>query len=213
MKTTKKGARQKHGKVELNILLEHQVQFGESVVILGSSKELGSWKNPVPMTWTENGWVSNFKLEGGEPIEFKFVIAGKDKSLAWESGDNRVLQIPGEGIFKLVCNWNKTTEPLELLPSESENRDVVEGSDDNGSVVANAASIEQEVGASPFVEQWQGQGAAFMRSNEHRNRESERKWDTSGLQGMALKLVQSDQNARNWWRKVLFSTVTMDSSL
>ncbi|KAJ8449699.1 hypothetical protein Cgig2_001355 [Carnegiea gigantea] len=202
MKTKKKGSRQKHGKVELNILLEHQVQFGESVAILGSVKELGSWKNTVAMTWTEIGWVCNLKLEGGDPIEFKFVITRQDKSLAWESGDNRILQIPGEGNFKLVCHWNKTTEPLELLPTESENQDVAEGSDDNGSVVTDAASIEPEVGASPFVEQWQGRGAAFMRSNEHRNRESERKWDTSGLEGMALKLVQGDQNARNWWRKL-----------
>lgn len=202
MKTKKKGSRQKHGKVELNILLEHQVQFGESVAILGSVKELGSWKNTVAMTWTENGWVCNLKLKGGDPIEFKFVITRQDKSLAWESGDNRILQIPGEGNFKLVCHWNKTTEPIELLPTESENQNVAEGSNDNGSVVTDAASIEPEVGASPFVEQWQGQGAAFMRSNEHRNRESERKWDTSGLEGMALKLVQGDQNARNWWRKL-----------
>lgn len=202
MKTKKKGSRQKHGKVELNILLEHQVQFGESVAILGSVKELGSWKNTVAMTWMENGWVCNLKLKGGDPIEFKFVITRQDKSLAWESGDNRILQIPGEGNFKLVCHWNKTTEPIELLPTESENQNVAEGSNDNGSVVTDAASIEPEVGASPFVEQWQGQGAAFMRSNEHRNRESERKWDTSGLEGMALKLVQGDQNARNWWRKL-----------
>ncbi|XP_062082125.1 phosphoglucan, water dikinase, chloroplastic-like [Humulus lupulus] len=41
-----------------------------------------------------------------------------------------------------------------------------------------------------------------MRSNEHRDRESERRWDTSGLEGLALKFVEGDRNARNWWRKL-----------
>jgi phosphoglucan,water dikinase len=42
-----------------------------------------------------------------------------------------------------------------------------------------------------------------MQSNQHQSNEAQRTWDTSGLQGLPLKLVQGDQSARNWWRKVL----------
>jgi len=44
-----------------------------------------------------------------------------------------------------------------------------------------------------------------MRSNEHGNKESERKWDTTGLGAVPLKLVEGDKMSRNWWRKVCWS--------
>ncbi|GMY32182.1 phosphoglucan, water dikinase, chloroplastic [Fagus crenata] len=191
------------GKVKLNLRLDHQVKFGESVVILGSAKELGSWKKNVKMNWTESGWVSELKLQGGESVEFKFVIVSKDKGMVWEGGNNRVVKLPKGGSFRLVCKWNVTAEPIGLSPLElGENDDL----GDNGSAVTGggAAALEEEVevGTSPFVGQWQGKSASFMRSNEHRDRESDRRWDTSGLEGLGLKLVEGDRGARNWWQKL-----------
>ncbi|KAL9232718.1 hypothetical protein vseg_007793 [Gypsophila vaccaria] len=200
--TEKKRSRQEHGKVQLSILLEHQVQFGESVVIFGSNKEFGSWKKPLSLNWTENGWICNVEMKGGESTEFKFVIVGNDKSLRWESGDNRVLQIPKNGTFSLICHWDVTSEVLQLLGAESgDNQDIAEILVENGSSITDAAD-DESAGSSPFMDQWQGQAASFMHSNEHRNRESDRRWNTSGLEGLTLKLVQDDQNARNWWRKL-----------
>ena len=192
------------GKVRLNVRLDHQVNFGEHVVILGSAKELGSWKKNVGLNWTENGWVCELELQGGESVEFKFVIVGKGKSVVWESGDNRVVKLPKGGSFGMVCKWDATGEAVELLPlgfGENEEQEE-EDFGDNGSAISTAASpLETE--ASPFVGQWQGKSATFMQSNEHRNRESDRRWDTSGLEGFALKLVEGDRSARNWWQKVL----------
>ncbi|XWS09268.1 hypothetical protein CRYUN_Cryun40dG0071300 [Craigia yunnanensis] len=186
------------GKVGLNVCLDHHVEFGEHVVILGSTKELGSWKKQVPMNWTEGGWVMDLELKGGEFIEFKFVIVRKDKSVVWEGGDNRVLKLPQGGSFGMVCHWNSTGETVELLPlSLEEYGDRVEDDGHNEST-----SDALEVGTSPFVGQWQGRTASFMRSNEHHNKELERKWDTTGLEGLALKLVEGDKSARNWWRKL-----------
>ncbi|GAB2267190.1 Phosphoglucan, water dikinase, chloroplastic [Dionaea muscipula] len=198
----KSGTSQELGKVCLRILLDHQVQYGEHVVILGSAKELGSWKNKVGMRWSETGWVCDLELEGGESVEYKFVIVRKNADLLWESGDNRVIKCPQNGNFRLVCHWNKTIQPVELLPLESKESEELEvGVSDNGSPVEiDLAAPELET--SPFVEQWQGRDVSFMRSNEHRSGQTERKWDTSGLEGLALKLVQGDQNARNWWRKL-----------
>lgn len=183
------------GNVRISFRLDHQVEFGEHVVILGSTKELGSWKKNVPMKWSECGWLCDLEFKGGESIEYKFVIVRNDKSKAWEAGDNRILKLPKGGSFEIVCHWNKTGEAVDLLHLEE---------DDNGSVVTDAApDALLEVGTSPFVGQWQGKSASFMRADDHWNREMERKWDTSGLQGLTLKLVEGDQRARNWWRKVM----------
>ena len=197
----KSRSRLERGKVRLNVRVDHQVKFGEQIVILGSTKELGSWKKRVPMNWTENGWVCDLEMKGGDIVEFKFVIVSKDRSLVWERGDNRVLRLPGGGSFAVVCRWGVTGEAVNLLPMDLEhNGEEVEGAGENGSA---SAGVLLKVETSPFVGQWQGKAISFMRSNEHRNREAERRWDTSGLQGFALKLVQGDSNARNWWRKVI----------
>nr|CAD1820378.1 unnamed protein product [Ananas comosus var. bracteatus] len=45
--------------------------------------------------------------------------------------------------------------------------------------------------SSAFVEQWQGREVLFMRSNEHRSRDIERRWITDGLDRVALKLVEA----------------------
>ncbi|KAJ7957314.1 phosphoglucan, water dikinase, chloroplastic [Quillaja saponaria] len=174
-------SKSRHDKVQLNVRLDHQVEFGEHVAILGSAKALGSWKKAVPMKWTEKGW---------------------DKSLLWEDGNNRVLKLPKGGTFMMVSRWNMSGETLELQPlgySGDEEEEVHFG--ENGPVATNAASL-LEGQTSPFVGQWQGKSVSFMRSNEHLDQETERKWDLSGLDGLVLKLVEDDQRARNWWRKL-----------
>ncbi|RWR87190.1 phosphoglucan, water dikinase, chloroplastic isoform X1 [Cinnamomum micranthum f. kanehirae] len=189
------------GKALLRVRLDHQVEFGEHVAILGSCKELGSWKKKVAMTWTADGWVSDLELKGGSEVEYKFVIVKKDKKMAWEEGGNRVLKLPKEGDFGLVCHWNRTGEDVKLLGLDSSvgKRDDV----GNWSAVAEVvAPVVAEGGPSPFVQEWQGRAASFMRSNEHVNRESERRWNMDGLDGLALKLVEADRSARNWWRKL-----------
>lgn len=184
--------------VLLTLRLDHQVEYGEHVAVLGSAKELGSWKEKVMMDWTENGWLCELELKGNRSVEYKFVIVGKDKNLLWESGNNRVLMLPREGSFGLVCNWNMTSENANLVSLEAEG---IEKVGDNGSTTVKDIAVGGVV-SSPFVEQWQGKSISFVRSKEHLDMNKESKWDTSGLEGLALKLVEGDKNARNWWRKV-----------
>lgn len=193
-----------HDNVQLSIRLDHQVKFGENVVILGSTKELGSWKKNVPMNWTENGWVCDLELKGGETAEYKFVIVRKDKSLAWESGNNRVLKLPKRGDYGIVCKWNQTGDAVELISLDLKGGEqLIEDEVENGAPATENAADLSEMETSPFVEQWQGKAASFMRSNEHGSKVSSIKWDTSGLQRLPLKLVEGDRSGRNWWRKVL----------
>lgn len=173
-------------------------------MILGSTKELGSWKNHVPLNWTPDGWVCELELKESseEMIEFKFVIVGKDGSLVWEGGDNRVLKLPPEGggaaNYGVVATWNATHHNMDLLPLELE-LDLDNHHHSHSAAAAAETTIINE--PSPFVGQWQGKSVSFMQSNDDHS-STHRKWDTSALQGLPLKLVQHDQNARNWWRKL-----------
>ncbi|KAL6527569.1 Phosphoglucan, water dikinase, chloroplastic [Orobanche gracilis] len=187
-------------KVKVKLRLDHQVRFGEEVAILGSVKEFGSWKNKVMMNWTENGWVCDLHLKSTEePIECKFVIVRKEKDkLTWESGNNRILKFPGKGSFSVVCKWDKTNEHLDTLPCEEKGEGQVEAQEsENRNVVLKEALI-----TSSFVDQWQGNDVSFVRSKDHFDAKNGRKWDTMCLEGISLKLVEGDRNARNWWKKL-----------
>lgn len=191
--------------VKIRTLLDHQVKFGQQVAVLGSTPELGLWKKHVPMTWTEEGWIAELDLRGGKTAEFKFVILS-DKCMVWENGDNRRLMVPECGEFHLLCHWNRTNESLELTEEICDEKlEVKELKVDDKSYqnLEDEDADDDSGGSSPFVEQWQGNEASFMRSNDHKNREFDRSWNTQELDGPALKLVQGDQRARNWWRKVL----------
>ncbi|CAN1346660.1 Phosphoglucan, water dikinase, chloroplastic, partial [Linum perenne] len=186
------------GRVRLSICLHHQVRYGEHVVMLGSTKELGSWKKNVPLNWTEGGWVCDLEFKGGQSVEYKFAVVDNDRRTVWEGGENRNLQLPKEGSYEMLCQWNATRENIDLLPRSSNQK--LAGS---AKIVLDGASPPTHDGEpSPFVGQWQGRAASFMRSNEHGDRESKMNYDTLGLQGLSLKLVEGDQGARNWWRKL-----------
>ncbi|ERN06779.1 phosphoglucan, water dikinase, chloroplastic [Amborella trichopoda] len=192
----------KKGKVAIRIRLDHQVKFGEHIAITGSSKELGSWKKNVDMSWTEDGWVADLKLKGGENVEYKFVILAKEKTTIWEEGDNRALKLPKEGKFEMVCHWNQTREAVNLPAFEDEvevGSEEVAVVDDNSNSSPLLVEVQEP---SAFVQGWQGKVVSFMKSNKHGETESARRWNTESLEGPALKLVKGDQNARNWWRKL-----------
>ncbi|XP_038989785.1 phosphoglucan, water dikinase, chloroplastic isoform X2 [Phoenix dactylifera] len=200
----KRKASGKRRRVHIRVRLDHQVEFGEQVAVLGSTKELGLWKKQVPMDWTPEGWVCELELCGGEVLEYKFVILMKGrKGMIWEDGDNRVLKLPEEGMFDMVCRWNKTGEAVDLSGAATD--EVVEELDSEnggGAPASEDGGVVSELEPSPFAEQWQGRAASFMRSNEHKSWEAERRWDTDGLDGVVLKLVEGDRVARNWWRKL-----------
>ncbi|KAL0856219.1 hypothetical protein Bca101_061372 [Brassica carinata] len=203
-------------KVKLNVRLDRQVKFGENVAMFGSAKEIGSWKEKSPLAWSENGWVCELELNGGEALEFKFVVVKKDGSLSWESGDNRVLRLPKSGSFSVVCHWDATGETLDLPQGVADDAGGEESSDSHDVGDDDDRVVSSENGAqlqkSTLGGQWQGKDASFMRSNEHGNREVGRNWDASGLEGSALKMVEGDRSSRNWRKKLeLVSEVIVGS--
>ncbi|KAH9572132.1 hypothetical protein CY35_02G130500 [Sphagnum magellanicum] len=189
-------------KVKVRLLLDHQVQFGESLALLGSAECAGSWQNKVAMSWTEAGWVAELEGKPGEKLEYKHVLITQNGETVWEAGPNRVLPLPAEGSFQLVTHWDCTQEESELR-KEKEQQEEPESERQVNNVEekpGNSLNVVEET-ASSFVEGWQGREVSFMRSNDHAH-EKAGKWDTSGLDGAALHLVQEDQKASNWWRKL-----------
>lgn len=217
-------------KVRVKLRLDHQVQFGEHHALMGSSGSMGSWQDRIPLNWTESGWETELEVDTGEHVEFKYLIVRSDGNVVWEDGANRVLELPNGGCYELVSQWNITQD--STIREGKEAGSTVEKSSQNGSVVereekpetinvhaseGNADDSTAEMNANDFeastsfVQEWQGRQVAFMRSNDH-SRENTGKWDTSGLEGSALHLVEGDKNAKNWWRKleVVQNLVTSD---
>lgn len=201
--------------MQLQFCLDHQVKFGQHVGIIGSSKELGSWKTPVEMEWTPDGWVRQLDLPGETLLEFKFVIFSKEgKEKTWEDGDNRVVGLPKDGTFDIVCHWNSTKESLNLLgtPEVKLSGEADDALEERANISgAGDSYLTPELESSTLGGQWQGSGTVFMRSNEHGNKDSERKWDTTGLDAVPLKLVEGDKVSRNWWRKVCWTNFLFSS--
>ncbi|XP_078158821.1 chloroplastidic phosphoglucan, water dikinase (ATGWD3) isoform X2 [Carex rostrata] len=195
---------EKKGKIRIRVLLNHQVEFGEHIGIIGSGEELGLWEKQVKLDWSPDGWICDLELPGGASIEYKFVIFRKgNKDKKWEDGPNRVLDLPGEGSFNMVCHWNEAGESLDLVPFGTEPVGGVAVKKESEDGNADEAVVEMEASESTkFGEEWKGQQAAFMQSNNHRNREVGRVWNLEGLEGVALELVKGDKDSRNWWRKL-----------
>ncbi|XBI76603.1 hypothetical protein VPH35_069819 [Triticum aestivum] len=192
----------KSGSVLLQVSLDHQVKYGEHVGIIGSAKELGAWKQHVELDWTADGWVCQLELPGEAAVEFKFVIVSKGgNEKKWEGGDNRAIQLPKGGTLDIACNWDKTEEPLGPSGTPKVDRAPKHVVPQTVGDVS-AANVAPGTDSSSFGGQWQGSEAVFMRSNEHGNKSSDRKWDTAGLGGMALKLVEGDKSSKNWWQKL-----------
>lgn len=187
--------------VKVRVRLDHQVQFGEWHAILGSAKSTGSWQEKVPMKWTESGWVVDVEGKPGETVEYKHVIVTHDGNVIWEEGPNRTLSLPNSGDHEVVTHWGQTQEQLQFqqnghssfnghasAPAEAE-QPLEESSSPN--VVEEAV---QEMSTS-FVKSWQG-----VAVQDRKQRSG--KWDTSGLDGPALQIVEGDKSASNWWRKL-----------
>lgn len=73
-----------------------------------------------------------------------------------------------------------------------------------GSVSGDSASGSmEEQGPSAASSNWSGKQIRFMRSNEH-SREREGVWDSTGLEGAELAIVQGDEKAASWLQKLQF---------
>ncbi|EFN59219.1 expressed protein [Chlorella variabilis] len=101
-----------------------RLQFGQVLKLVGSHKSMGAWDcdRAPAMTWVEGDyWLLTLDLPAGEH-EFKVAAAhsGGGCSADWESGPNRVVQVPYaeaavRGAFTVVWEWG---DPKTLAEEE-----------------------------------------------------------------------------------------------
>lgn len=129
-------------------------------------------------------------------IEFKLVKVSAG-GVEWEGGSNRTLVLaPGEA-SALQLTWGKAgdgaapqggqpqaRQQQQQQTQQQQSRPNSPGGSAGGSPLSSGSDVEASVPSA-----WQGKGITFMRSNEH-TRERNGVWDTSGLSGPALTLVQ-----------------------
>jgi phosphoglucan,water dikinase len=178
--------------VKVRVRLDHQIQFGEMHAILGSAKSFGAWQDKVLMKWTESGWVVDLEGKPGENVEYKHVIVTHDGGVIWEEGPNRTLELPSELTeVELITHWGRTDEQLQFQGGKK----LVERR--SSQAAAASSPVEEAVNemSTSFVKSWQG---AAVKDRKERTG----KWDTRGLDGPALQIVEGDRKASNWWRKL-----------
>lgn len=76
-------------------------KFGESVKVVGSIPELGSWDvaaapalSADSYTESKHLWSGAVDIGAGEPFEYKFVKVGSSGAVSWESDPNRSFTVP-----------------------------------------------------------------------------------------------------------------------
>lgn len=194
---------ERHGTGVFRFRVKKTVDFGEHVRLVGSSSYLGRWnpkKSKGEMSWTEGDvWELVFPPEEMQGCsEFKCVVVKDGDEVTWEGGTNHVFdgsQYVVDDDVLVTVTWSTSLE-VDGQP--------VSGLWAHGS----GQSIDMEPMATgsfeddkPELEQWSGDSTVFMQSNEH-PRERQGQWETSGLDGTALKLVQGDERAGNWLSKL-----------
>jgi hypothetical protein len=79
----------------INFEIKYNTVMGETLAIIGSINELGSWKRKkaLKMTWFEgNIWKATITYNNYSDVkdfEYKFVIMNNDHIKSWEDGSNR----------------------------------------------------------------------------------------------------------------------------
>ncbi|EFN51954.1 hypothetical protein CHLNCDRAFT_139625 [Chlorella variabilis] len=84
------------GSVAVSFILKKETYYGQRVLLVGSSQELGAWKLDagLPLRWSEeHKWSTTVALPAGAAVEYKFVITDPEQPPLWESCLNRSLAV------------------------------------------------------------------------------------------------------------------------
>jgi len=98
-----------------------RVEFGQSVKLVGSSPELGTWdtEKGVTLEWTEGDvWTAMLEIE--EDLEFKVVKDLGNGAIVWEEGDNRVLKSSAPS--EVTITFGQVAEMSEQMMTTAEKK-------------------------------------------------------------------------------------------
>ena len=96
---------------ELEFRIRLKVQFGQSVCLVGSVRELGNWEatdSAVNLKWTDGDvWTTTVAVKRADVprIEYKYLVRSPDSSVRWESGGNHNVLRPPAAEMVQVDTW------------------------------------------------------------------------------------------------------------
>jgi Starch binding domain len=97
-------------RVKVRFWLQFRVEFGQSIVVVGGSPDLGNWvlADGVPLAWSEGDmWNATVDLPAGTVTEYKYVVVGQGgHAAAWQQGNNSVLALrQADDVVEVYDNW------------------------------------------------------------------------------------------------------------
>ncbi|GAA5895006.1 hypothetical protein JCM6882_008263 [Rhodosporidiobolus microsporus] len=103
-----------NGTMEIGFEVEVRTEWGESILLVGSSPSLGDWflssailltaddYTPEKPVWKTDGAV---KVEGRMGVEYKFVKVSAHGGVLWEGGANRIMYTSSGGQRTIKTKW------------------------------------------------------------------------------------------------------------
>ncbi|GAB4819879.1 hypothetical protein N2152v2_006925 [Parachlorella kessleri] len=197
--------------VAVTFKLQRKIKYGQSHAVVGNHPSLGKWKvsRAPQMGWSEGDtWQTEVSLPPGTALEFKCVrISNEGGEVKWEEGPNHVLTVPSNGVAQLAVeiDWGSQAEATAQQAQQGASQGAgPEGGADVSSETANnggptvSSSFEERLP----TEGWQGRKTRFMQNNEHSREREGGVWNTEGLQGSVLALVEGDRDNGSWLGKL-----------
>jgi hypothetical protein len=96
--------------------LNRKVNFGQELVLVGSTDALGGWElaRAPHMTWNDGDvWTATIELPAGTHVEYKFALWDPHNPPVWENCPNRAFSVPAATV--VTCAWDEpestTCEP------------------------------------------------------------------------------------------------------
>lgn len=199
-----------------------QVGYGDKLCVVGNEKALGRWKldKAFELRWSEGDiWEGQVEVPDDAKIEYKLVKLKGIGDPEWEDGDNRSLDRSASArTVVLVWNSERKTRVEEGTNSKKgtapPRQDTSSGDDYSSGSDSYSSGADFDGDGSP-TGAWRGKEVQFMRENAH-SRERSGRWDTSGLEGTLLQVVQGDEKsgrcATNANRRFAPSVASPDAS-
>ncbi|KAG1668382.1 hypothetical protein FOA52_004892 [Chlamydomonas sp. UWO 241] len=215
--------------VPLTIEIKQEVSFGEVMKACGNDAAFGSWaldKAPA-LKWSEGHvWKLTTDIPVGQTMKFKLVRV-KEDGANWEGGGDRELKALGPDYgLSVTCSWDKTSDMVVeasklgagggASAGSKSNASVVSGDEDaskkakqqRGAVAVAERSGDGSSGLSSFEEESRGAGKAWVGASpefvqSRQDKERSGVWNTDGLDGVGLAVVEGDKGAANWLKKLV----------
>lgn len=199
----RKGASRQHGVVcraKVAFSVQQEVSYGDSIKVVGNHSSLGEWNadGGANLTWSEgNIWRGQIDVASNARLEFKIVKSTGYGEQHWEQCDNRTLELDSDDSVDVVMEWGCLEVRTRGGGDSIGNGDGGNGSGAASEGEASGGSGSDDAGPSFTHSTWKGKDVRFMKSNDHSG-DRRGAWNTDGLEGALLTLVEGDSKAARY---------------